>query len=127
MVDNTVLLGAASVLKVMASSLPRDASPQIKSAYDAIALAVHASLHLVGFRLVAVSEDGSMGNILHPYLEAYKSNRRLEELVEEPTTPSALPLSWNSSQNISFRYDHPETDKQVIVKVGRLGNNAIVD
>jgi hypothetical protein len=127
MVETTAPLSVASVLKVMASSLPKETSPQIKSAYDAIALAVHACLHSVGFRLVAVSEDGSMGNILHAFLETYKSNQILEELIEESNTTSTLPPSWNFSQNITFRYDHPQSDKQVIVKVGRLGNNAVVD
>ena len=47
-----------SLAVVIAHSLPVGADwPQIKSTYDAIAVAVHAARVVVGYRLVGLSED----------------------------------------------------------------------
>lgn len=54
-------LSAGSLALFMATSLPRDLSPQLKSPYDAIALAVHAGMIAVGFRLVGLGEDHRLG------------------------------------------------------------------
>jgi hypothetical protein len=59
--DNPAPLSAGSLSKIMASSLPKDASPQIKGPYDALALAVHAAMVAVRFRLVGLGEDHSIG------------------------------------------------------------------
>jgi hypothetical protein len=45
----------------MAASLPKDASPQIKGPYDAVALAVHAGMIAVGFKLRGLGEDHQIG------------------------------------------------------------------
>ena len=54
-------LSAGSLALFMATSLPRDVSPQIKTPYDAIALAVHAGMIAVGFRLIGLGEDHKIG------------------------------------------------------------------
>ena len=52
---------ASSLANVMALSLPVDASPQIKTFHDAIALAVHAAMLGVGYKLVGLGEDHRIG------------------------------------------------------------------
>jgi hypothetical protein len=55
------LLSPNNVAKVIAESLPRSASPQLANEYQAIAIAVHATLTAVGFRLVGLGEDHRIG------------------------------------------------------------------
>lgn len=52
---------APSLSKVMARSLPIEASPQIKSFHDAVALAVHAAMLGAGYKLVGLGEDHRIG------------------------------------------------------------------
>ncbi len=54
-------LSADSLVRYLASSLPKDADPQIKSPTDAIAIACHAGMLAVGFRLVGLGEDHRIG------------------------------------------------------------------
>lgn len=104
-------LSAASLAKRMLSSLDRNASPQIKSPYDAIALACHAGMLAVGFNLRGLGEDHNI------------------EAKQETNEPSPLPQEWNSSTHNSyaFRYSHPQSSMQFILKIGRLGGKATID
>lgn len=54
-------LSAGSLSTFMAASLPKRAGPAIKNAYEAVALAVHAGMIAVGFRLVGLGEDHKIG------------------------------------------------------------------
>lgn len=54
-------LAADSLASYMAASLPKDVSPQIKSSYEAIALAVHAGMMAVGFKLKGLGEEHRIG------------------------------------------------------------------
>lgn len=54
-------LCAGSLALFMAASLPKSDSPQLKSATEAIALAVHAGMLAVGFRLIGLGEDERIG------------------------------------------------------------------
>lgn len=54
-------LSASSLASYMATSLPKDASPQIKNMYEAIALAVDAGMKSVGFRLKGLGEEHRVG------------------------------------------------------------------
>lgn len=56
-------LNAASLATTMAGALPspRANEPQIKNAYEAVALAVHAGMVAVGFRLVGLGEEERIG------------------------------------------------------------------
>ena len=54
-------LNAGSLATFMASSLPKDVTPQLRNPFDAIALAVHAGMLAVGFRLVGLGEDHRVG------------------------------------------------------------------
>lgn len=54
-------LSAGSLATFMAASLPKSAGQQVKNAYEAVALAVHAGMIAVGFRLVGLGEDHRIG------------------------------------------------------------------
>lgn len=54
-------LGAASLSTFMAASLPKGAESKLESAYEAVALAVHAGMIAVGFRLIGLGEDDKIG------------------------------------------------------------------
>lgn len=99
------VLSADSLAGVMASALPQDASPQLKTAYDAIALASHSSMVAVGFRLIGLGDD--------------------DRLAESQSTH--LPQSWNASApNYAFRYAHNQSSMEYLLKVNRMGNKAVV-
>jgi hypothetical protein len=61
MSGNSSVLGASSLATFMAASLSKDASPQLKSPTDAVAIACHAGMLAVGFRLVGLGEDDRIG------------------------------------------------------------------
>ncbi len=93
----------------MAQSLPRDASPQLNNAFDAIALAAHSSLLAVGFRLVGLGEDHRI------------------EASSERSAPQPLPTEWNANNgSYSFRYAHSQSSMQYLLKISRMANKAIV-
>ncbi|GAB7361656.1 hypothetical protein MBLNU230_g1706t1 [Neophaeotheca triangularis] len=103
------VLSAASISQHMAISLPQSADPQLRNTYDAIALAAHATMLAVGFRLVGLNED-----------------HRLEAQANATETPS-LPAEWNaSSGSYSFRYAHVQSSLDYVLKVNRMGNKAVV-
>jgi hypothetical protein len=54
-------LSAGSLALFMATSLPKSEGPQLKNATEAIALAVHAGMLAVGFRLVGLGEEERTG------------------------------------------------------------------
>jgi len=53
-------LGAGSLATLMAASLLK-ADTQLKNPYEAVALAVHAGMIAVGFRLIGLGEDHRIG------------------------------------------------------------------
>ena len=54
-------LGAPSLSTLMAASLPKAGDSKLTSAYEAIALATHACMIAVGFRLIGLGEDDKIG------------------------------------------------------------------
>lgn len=54
-------LGASSIASYIARSLPTEADPQLKSATEAVAVACHAGLLAVGFKLVGLGEEHRLG------------------------------------------------------------------
>ena len=50
-------LSAPNLSNYIASSLPRDAEPQLRNPADAIAIACHAGMLAVNFRLIGLGED----------------------------------------------------------------------
>ncbi|KAF2083348.1 hypothetical protein K490DRAFT_60562 [Saccharata proteae CBS 121410] len=101
-------LSAGSLAVFIGTSLPKDGNPQIKSPYDAIALAVHAGMIAVGFRLIGLGEDHKI------------------EAHSEAHSPEALPIEWNASTSYAFRYAHSQSAMEYLIKVNRLGNKVVV-
>jgi hypothetical protein len=66
--DNTTgnPLSAASLSLFMATSLPKSEGPQLNNATEAVALAVHAGMLAVGFRLIGLGEDERTGKATAP-------------------------------------------------------------
>ncbi|EKG13379.1 PI31 proteasome regulator [Macrophomina phaseolina MS6] len=101
-------LSAGSLALFMTTSLPRDASPQLKNPYDAIALAVHAGMVAVGFRLIGLGEDHRI------------------EARSDAHEPHPLPAEWNASSSYAFRYAHDQSSMEYLIKVNRLGSKAVI-
>ncbi|KAL2809423.1 PI31 proteasome regulator N-terminal-domain-containing protein [Aspergillus granulosus] len=102
MVGTTDSLGSDNVLELAAQALRPDAS--LKTPYEAVALICHACMIAVGFRLVGLSEDDTL----------------------DPSEAPTLPAEWNITTTSSFRYAHSQSSMQYLLKVSRLGNNAVV-
>lgn len=102
-------LSGGTISKLILASFPPDASPQLRHAYDAIALAAHSSMLAIGFRLVGLGEDHRI------------------EATSDNDSPQPLPLEWNaSSGSYAFRYKHKQSSMEYLVKVSRMGNKAII-
>ncbi|KAL6872813.1 PI31 proteasome regulator N-terminal domain-containing protein [Trichoderma novae-zelandiae] len=104
-------LGQSAIQKAMAEALPahdsQDDSPAIKSPYEAIALAVHAYLALLDFRLVGFDEA--------------------RFLPECESLAPRLPPTWNQRhESVSLVYKHKESSMVFVVRVDRLGSKAEV-
>ncbi|KAL8854383.1 MAG: hypothetical protein Q9221_000870 [Calogaya cf. arnoldii] len=95
----------------MLASLPKDASPQIRTPYDAVALLANATMMAIGFRLQGLGED------------------HIIETTSDPKDPQPLPTEWNASatSNYAFRYAHTQSSLQFVLKISRLGNKAIIN
>ncbi|GAB7356671.1 hypothetical protein MBLNU459_g7385t1 [Dothideomycetes sp. NU459] len=101
------VLAAHSLSIAMASTLPEGSL--INTPYDAVALAAHACMLAVGFRLIGLGEDNKI------------------EAPAETSTPIPLPSAWNaSSPNNAFRYAHSQSSMEYLLKVNRMGNKAVV-
>ncbi|QKX58147.1 uncharacterized protein TRUGW13939_05268 [Talaromyces rugulosus] len=96
------------VLDVALQSVRGDGQTEatVGSAYELIALVGHASMVAAGFRLVGLGEDDNLvGN----------------------TDATVLPKEWSAHKNTySFRYAPSESSIEYILKVNRLGNNAVI-
>jgi len=93
----------------MVASLPKDASPQLKNSFDAVALAAHAGMMAVGFRLIGLGEDHKI------------------EAQSDPAQPSPLPAEWNATKgSYAFRYAHGQSSMDYLLKVNSMGNKAVV-
>lgn len=93
----------------MVKSFPSNATTQLRNAYDAIALAAHASMLAIGFRLVGLGEDHRI------------------DAQSDPSEPSPIPTEWNAqSGSYAFRYRHSQSSMEYLVKVNRMGNKAVI-
>ncbi|KAF1814224.1 hypothetical protein P152DRAFT_392602 [Eremomyces bilateralis CBS 781.70] len=101
-------LNASSLSRYMAASLPPQASPQLKGPVDAIALAVHAAMIAVGFRLLGLGEDHQ--------IEASSDSQETQPLPEQ----------WNASSAHAFRYAHPQSSLEFLIKVNRIGSKVVI-
>lgn len=58
-------LSASSLATFMATSLPKGSA--IKNPYEAVALAIHAGMIAVGFKLKGLGEDHKLGKLVAQY------------------------------------------------------------
>ncbi|TKA62016.1 hypothetical protein B0A55_10289, partial [Friedmanniomyces simplex] len=101
------LLSAAALSKRMIANLAPNTS--INNSYDAVALAAHASMQAIGFRLVGLGEDHKI------------------EAHSDPSEPSPLPAEWNATKgSYAFRYAHSQSSMEYLLKINRMGNKAVV-
>jgi len=103
-------LNVDSILALMADALPThrrdDATSDVSSSYEAIALFTHVCMVAVGFRLLGFGEGQKME------AECRKVAPRLSS-------------KWNTSfGSHSFLYAHSQSSMEYVVKVDRLGGKA---
>lgn len=102
-------LSAPAISKQMVASLSKGTSPQLKNAFDATALAAHATLLSVGFRLIGLGEDHRL------------------DAPSDASNPQPLPSEWNAGGgNYSFKYKHSQSSMEFLLKVNRIANKAVV-
>lgn len=95
------------ILEIVASSLSEgDQTTGIQNAYEAVALVGHACMIAVGFRLVGLGEE--------------------HQIEASAGSTSQLPREWNATSTYPFRYAHSQSSMQYLLKLSRLGNNAVV-
>jgi PI31 proteasome regulator N-terminal/PI31 proteasome regulator len=120
-------LSAESLLKLMVQSLPAKASdessPVVKDAYAAIGLFAHACMLAVGFRLIGLGEDHKIGT--SGCLLCCLSSRCLDASSDSQDVHK-LPTAWDASSTYAFRYAHPQSSMEYLMKVSRLGSKALV-
>ncbi|KAF7122331.1 hypothetical protein CNMCM5793_000288 [Aspergillus hiratsukae] len=106
MAGSTNTLNSDNVLALAASALRKDEGQlSLKTPYEAIALIGHACMKAVDFRLLGLGE---------------------EHTIESSADNETLPAEWNANDTYSFRYAHSQSSMQFLLKISRLGNNAVV-
>lgn len=103
------VLSAELLSNTMLASLSKTASPALRNPYDALALAIHACMLNVGFRLVGLGEDHKI------------------EAESPPAHPQPLPSEWNATAGTyAFRYAHTQSSMEYLLKVNRMGGKAVI-
>ena len=101
-------LSPTSVSNAVAALLPQETDSGIYTAYEASAITAHACMSQLDFRLRGLDEDHNFEN--------QDGNNK-------------LPTEWrahSSSNTFSFRYSHPQSAMQYMLKVSRLGKKALI-
>ena len=102
-------LGAFPLSEQMVATLPKSASPQVNDAFDAVALASHAAMLAVGFRLIGLGEDD-----------------KIEAPADTSESPR-LPSKWNALKgSYAFRYKHSQSSIEYLLKVNSKGKKAVI-
>lgn len=104
-------LAPDAILDHLSKSLPPASgsdSPILKNAYSAIAVFCHSCMLAVGFKLVGLGEDHKI------------------EAQSDSQDVTALPAEWDASTSYAFRYTHPQSSMEFLLKITRLGSKAII-
>lgn len=102
-------LRADSIITYISKSIPSQEGRQaIKDPFAAVAIFAHACMLAVGFRLVGLGEDHKI------------------EVHSDLTDTKPLPTEWDQQSGYAFRYTHPQSSMEFLVKLTRLGGKAIV-
>jgi hypothetical protein len=103
------VLSAASLSYIIRGSLPKASDPQIRTGHEAIAIASHASMLAVGFRMVGLGEDHKL------------------EASSDREEPQELPTEWNANAgSYAFRYKHSQSSMEYLLKVSRMGSKTVI-
>ncbi|KAF9358944.1 hypothetical protein BGX26_000550 [Mortierella sp. AD094] len=85
----------------------------LNSPYEGLAVLSHAIMTAVGFRLVGLGEDDSLG--------AERLN------IEDLKKANVLPQRWNASnESYSFRYTHSHSQLTYLIKCVRLAGKFVI-
>ncbi|CAJ2502055.1 Uu.00g049080.m01.CDS01 [Anthostomella pinea] len=103
-------LSSSAVLQSMADALsthpPGDATSDLSSSHEALALFTHACMISLGFRLLGFDED------------------KPDEAGCHASAPR-LPSNWNASFNTyAFVYAHQQSALRFVIKIDRMGGKA---
>ncbi|OJD16980.1 hypothetical protein AJ78_02914 [Emergomyces pasteurianus Ep9510] len=98
-------LSSRNILDRAATCLSSDDETPLKNPWEAIALIGHACMVAVDFRLIGLEED---------------------HRIESQHLLSTLPKEWNASSTYAFKYTHPQSSMHFLLKVTRLGGNAVI-
>lgn len=102
-------LSSDSILSYISKSIPpSDGKQALKDAFAAISVHAHACMLAVGFKLVGLGEDHKI------------------EAHSESTDTQPLPQEWDQQSGYAFRYTHPQSSMEFLLKVTRLGGKAII-
>ncbi|KAI9886145.1 MAG: hypothetical protein M1823_002048 [Watsoniomyces obsoletus] len=103
-------LSPDSLARLIKSTLPPTST--IRNPYDAIAVLCHACMLAIDFRLVGLGEE-------------HRISPPSEEEGEGPS--QQLPQEWNTSgTSYSFRYSHPQSSMEYLLKINRMGTKAVI-
>ncbi|CAG8179199.1 unnamed protein product [Penicillium olsonii] len=97
------LFGQDHILDLAAKAI-QSGQPSLKTPHEAVALIGHACLAALDFKLVGLGEDHNL----------------------ETPDKTTLPAEWNTNDTIAFRYAHANSETQYLLKVSRMGGNAVV-
>ncbi|KAJ5453558.1 uncharacterized protein N7458_004514 [Penicillium daleae] len=118
-------LSPDNVLELAAKALS-SGQPSLQTPYEAVALIGHACMVAVDFRLVGLGEDHTLGWYTHRYSISKPCHFIADISTDSSTESPALPAEWNANSTFAFRYAHAQSSMQYLLKVSRLGNNAVV-
>ena len=122
-------LTPARILSLVLQSLRggEQTEATVRNAYEAIALVGHASMLAAGYRLVGLGEEHNIGMIASTSRKwIHEHSADLTAPIEATADTDVLPKEWNSQDTYAFRYRQPQSSSEYLLKVTRLGNNAVV-
>ncbi|PGH17062.1 hypothetical protein AJ80_04935 [Polytolypa hystricis UAMH7299] len=97
------VLAPQNILEICSRSLGDGGN--LNNSWEAVALLGHACMVAVDFRLIGLDE---------------------EQRIETEATSQALPREWNANSTYSFKYAHQQSSMQYLLKISRLGGNAVI-
>lgn len=118
-------LDPSRILEVVFASLRGDGQSElsINNAYEIIALIGHACMVATQYRLVGLGEEHHIGSSA----QGSTGGSITDDLTESNTDATILPKDWNAHNNAySFRYARQQSSTEYLLKVSRLGSNAII-
>lgn len=127
MAPSTNALSADALLEYVAESLPESSDGQTRiltDSYSSIAILCHACMLAVGFRLKGLGEDHQIGKNHGP--QKIPISNAPPEAQSDSKDAQPLPKEWNDSSSYAFRYSHPQSSMEYLLKINRLGSKALV-